>query len=676
MWPTTSVHGVNAVNFPQMTPEHWNAALSAAVENYKTVAQEVADNTAQATFDNTLRPLEESSIALSDTFGALMCAKSHATDEIQALVTHWSPILTDVFSEIMQNQAIYDRLRAAFEREGHQWTPEQTKLHEDTLWELKEAGCGRSDADKDTIRALKTDLSRLETEFEQINLKNANNTIALPAKHLADAPEGFLDQCAHHVIDGVDHLCVPVNAAYAEPLLEHLSHRPTRQRVWEAWTGRGTGALPHDIDTAPLMGEILRKRSELAIVLGYSCWADYMLARRMEKSPSNIAQMLQQMWDKINAAAHDNIAELQQWAAGQGFDQPLQPWDLPYYARQKEQSEAVQSQGIEIKNYLPLERVRQAAFDAATRVFGVRFERDDSIPVYHPDVVAYKVVDDSGTVGVLLVDDFARPTKEPGAWMNEFASGHRLNGGNNAGVINVLNIPVPALGQPALLSHDEMVTVFHELGHALHGLLAKTTYPSHAGTRVSRDFVELPSQLLENWGTDPSAFLAMARHWQTNEPISSSAYTELLKGTFLAARFQKISYLQSAFVDLLFHTQPYDGQDIRQWEKEIVSSLNGPAALPQRHFASHFSHVFGGGYAAGYYSYLWAEILEADIAASFEGNFLSPDPDVCRRVKRLYQSGGSVNAMELFVQAKGREPTPTALLERLGISTPQKSFTP
>ncbi len=328
MWPTTSMHGVNAVNFPQMTPEHWNAALQATVDAYKEAALTVARDPASATFDNTLGALEKAAVALNDTFGALMCAKSHATDEIQQLVTHWSPLLTEVSSEIMQNQAIYDRLRAAFEREGHQWTPEQTKLHEDTLWELKEAGCGRSDADKDTIRALKTDLSRLETEFEQINLKNANNTIALPAKHLADAPEGFLDQCAHHVIDGVDHLCVPVNAAYAEPLLEHLSHRPTRQRVWEAWTGRGTGALPNDTDTAPLMEQILRQRSALAQVLGYPSWADYMLARRMEKSPSNIAQMLQQMWDKLNAVAHDNVAELQQWAAGQGFDQPLQPWGI------------------------------------------------------------------------------------------------------------------------------------------------------------------------------------------------------------------------------------------------------------------------------------------------------------------------------------------------------------
>lgn len=669
-WPTTALHGVSAVNFDFMTTQDWDTALATAVDEYKAQAGQIAQSPENANFDNTLALLEKSSSALNDIFGALHCAKSHATEDIQELVARWSPIVTEVYSQVLQNEQLFARLQSV---SLNTLTPEQKKLHEDWSWEFKEAGCGRSQQQKDRIRELKTDLSRLETEFENINLKNANNTIAIKEKCLNEAPEGMLDTCARTLKDGVEYVCVPVNSAHVEPLLEVVEDRSTRQNLWKAWTGRGAGEIDGDIFTENVLHDILSKRSELAQLLGYTNWAEYMMARRMEKDPAVILAMLQKTWDSLNAAAKENVEQLQQWVAAQGGPNQLEAWDVTFYSARRQKSQNALLQNVNIKEYLPLPAVRKAAFAAAEKVFGVTFEEDPSIPTYHPDVVGYIVRDEEKIIGTLLVDDFARPSKEPGAWMNVFASAHRLDAGNNAGVINVLNIPPPSTATPALLSYDEMITVFHELGHALHGLLGKTTYPSHSGTNVSRDFVELPSQLLENWGNNPECFLEMARHWKTHQPLSSEVFAQMNEGTFLDARFMKIAYLQSAFVDLQMHMQPYNGENVSQWQTQIIAKLDAPQALPQRHFASHFSHVFGGGYAAGYYSYLWAEILEADIASRFDNNFTQPNPTVCRQVKQLYKAGGSVDAMELFVGFQGRSPDPTALLERLGIAPTRKS---
>lgn len=669
-WPTTSLHGVSAVNFDFMTTQDWDTALGAAIKNYTTQASALATETGPSTFETILTRLEQASGSLNDTFGALHCAKSHATEDLQDLVSRWSPIVTEAYSEVLQNEDLFTRIQSI---SLDDLTPEQIKLHGDWSWEFKEAGCGRTQEQKDRIRHLKTTLSRLETEFESVNLKNANNTVAVKEKNLHDAPAGFLDNCARNLKEGVEHICIPVNSAHVEPLLETISDRATRQILWSAWTGRGTGAIDGDASTSDLMHEILRNRSELSQQLGYNNWAEYMMARRMEKDPTAILSMLQTTWDSLNAAAKENLAQLQEWMATEGVHDPLQPWDLPYYSAKRQKAQNALLQNLNIKEYLPLPVVRQAAFGAAEKLFGLTFEEDPSIPTYHPDAMGYIVREGDEIIGTLLVDDFARPSKEPGAWMNVFASAHHLEKGNNAGVINVLNIPVPPAGTPALLSYDEMITIFHELGHALHGLLGKTTYPSHSGTNVSRDFVELPSQLLENWGNNPQCFLEMARHWKSNEALSTDVFAQMSEGTFLDARFTKIAYLQSAFVDLRMHMQPYNGENVEEWQKNIAAQLDPPTALPQRHFASHFSHVFGGGYAAGYYSYLWAEILEADIASRFNNNFANPDASVCTGVKELYKAGGSVDAMDLFVKFQGRAPQPTALLERLGISSNRKS---
>lgn len=668
-WPTTSLHGVSAVNFDFMTTQDWDTALATTIEHYKSHTKDLSQRNETPTFESILLPLEHSSSALNDIFGALHCAKSHATEDIQGLVAHWSPIVTEVCSEVLQNEQLFFRLQSI---STTHLTPEQNKLHEDWLWDFKEAGCGRSQQEKDRVRELKTNLSRLETEFENINLKNANNTIAVKEKCFEGAPEGVLDNCARTLKDGVEYVCIPVNSAHVESLLETVDDRKTRQKLWTAWTSRGTGLNEGDISTAHLMHDILSERSELSQLLGYNNWAEYMMSRRMEKNPSTILDMLQTTWNSLNAAVQVNIDELQQWVLLENGPEHLEAWDVPYYSAKRQKAQNSLLQDVNIKEYLPLATVRSAAFAAAEKLFGLTFEEDSSIPTYHPDVVGYVVREGKHVVGTLLVDDYARPSKEPGAWMNVFCSGHGLANGNNAGVINVLNIPPPSTDIPALLSYDEMITVFHELGHALHGLLGKTTYPSHSGTNVSRDFVELPSQLLENWGNNPECFLDMARHWKTNQSLSSEVFSKINEGKFLDARFMKIAYLQSAFVDLQMHMQPYTGKDVGKWQEQIVAQLNAPRSLPQRHFASHFSHVFGGGYAAGYYSYLWAEILEADIASRFENNFVNPNLTVCDQVKQLYQAGGSVDAMALFVRMQGRTPEPTALLERLGIAATRK----
>lgn len=671
-WPISTKHNVTAVNFTFMTPENWDDALSDALRQCAETTEKVALNPNPASFANTLEELERSNVVLSDVFGALLCAKSHATEEIQDLVNKWSPIVTEAMAEMMQNETVYARVENAFANEGHLWNKAQTKLHADTLWALKEAGCGFDQKTKKRIKELKTDLSRLETQFEEMNLSNANTTLAIRSKDLMEAPEFLLDECAHQVIDGVDHICVPVNSAYAEPLLEVVSSSNVREKIWRAWTTRGYGLLEGDQDTEQVNQSILEKRSELSSLLGYNNWAEYMMAQRMETNPVKILTMLENIWEPLNAAAKDDLNALEKWAQNNSVLSKLNAWDVPYVLALRERETNAVLQGFDLKDYLPLPVVRQAAFDSAERVFGVRFEEDVTIPTYHPDVKPYIVYQGAEKIGVLLIDDYGRPSKEPGAWMNVYATTHGLDQGNGAGVINVLNVPLPPAGSSALLTYDEMVTIFHELGHALHGLLGKTLYPSQSGTNVSRDFVELPSQLFENWGTSADCFLKMARHHKTQEPIPENIYALIEQKRFFDQRFQKMSYMQSAFVDLKIHMMQYDGQKVRELEKEVLSLLNAPSSLVPRHHASHFSHVFGGGYAAGYYSYIWAEILEADIASRFEKNFFNPSSDICEKVQQLYQTGGSLSAIETFENFQGREPSSDALLERLGLPIPQK----
>ena len=670
--PFSSTPGVSFVDFSQMDKNGWNAAMEEALASFRQAIANAGHPVEPATFDNTLGVLEHGNLIVMDVFGALGCASYHSTEEMQELMEIWQPRVVEQSATAMQDENLFSAIQQAFANEGENWSSSQRKLFDDTMRQFKKAGAGLDDASKSKILQLNTELASLETKFDQINLKNANVTIALPVSSLKDADPALLAECAHSLIDGQEMIAVPVSSPFADPLLTQLSDRSARHAIWKAWKGRGKGISDGDEDTSDLIATILDKRFELASLLGYGSWADYALDGQMAKTPSAVLDVLRSTWDTITPVANDDLNALQEFAQSLGADYVLEDWDVPYFAT-KYCAETFGVNPEEVKQFFSLERVRAKAFEAAEKVFGLSFVEDASIPTYHPDTTRYLVRQHGVDIGVLIIDDFMRATKAPGAWMNSFSSANELNN-NGSGVVNVLNIPSPALGQPTLLTYDEVITIFHELGHALHGLLGRTQYPSQSGTCVARDFVELPSQMFENWASSPEALRDIAQHWSTKAPMPEDMLNRVLSAQKFGSTFRQTSYLISALVDMELHGGDRAGRDVNTWESEITDKLNGPRQLSARHQASHFSHLFSGGYAAGYYSYLWAEMLEADVFARFkeEGDIFSKPAS--EALSKLYQAGGSQDPMELFVAFRGRQPNPAAVVEKWGV--PSKRSAP
>ena len=428
--------------------------------------------------------------------------------------------------------------------------------------------------------------------------------------------------------------------------------------AYEAWTARG--AQPGSRDNRALIPEILALRAERACLLGYPSFAAFRLADTMAGTPGAAAALLAEVWEPAKRKAADERDRLLAQARTDGFNGALAPWDWRYYAEQVRRADYAINES-ELKQYFVLDNIQRAAFDTATRLFGLRFERLPGLPTYHPDVAAYEVRNAAGHVGVFLADHFARADKRSGAWMSSYRDQENLDGPVSPVIVNNNNF---AKAEPALLSFDDAETLFHEFGHGLHGLLSRVRYPAQSGTSVRRDFVEFPSQVYEHWLSLPDTLRRYALHHETGEPIP-----EALMAQFLAARgfnqgFGTVEYTAAALIDLALHDHPEPGSiDIDAFEREFLEGVGMPPEIGIRHRPAHFQHLFaGGGYAAGYYSYLWAEVLDADGFEAFKEAADPFDPVVAARLHAVLSAGDTQDPMQLYTIFRGRAPSTAALL--------------
>jgi peptidyl-dipeptidase Dcp len=664
--------------FAEIAPEHFLPAFEQAFADHAAEIAAITHDPATPDFANTVTALERTGKLLSRVaavFYDLVSAHSNpAILEIDKEVSlrmarHWSPI--------MMNAVLFGRIAMLHEnRNGLGLTGEEMRLLERTYTRFHRSGAGLDEAAKARMAEINERLAHLGTSFSHHLLGDEQEwSMELGEDDRAGLPDSFVaDAKAAAEERGLAGKAIlTLSRSSVEPFLKSSDRRDLREKVYRAFTARGDNGNANDNNETIV--EILSLREESAKILGFPTYAAYRLEDSMAKTPDAVRGLLERVWKPARARALADRDALQAMIAEEGGNFTLAPWDWRYYAEKLRQVRA-NFDDAAIKPYLVLDHMIEAAFDCATRLFGVTFAERKDIPVWHPDVRVWEVKDRDGRHKALFYGDyFARPSKRSGAWMTSLRDQQKLDGAIAPLVINVCNFAKGADGQPSLLSPDDARTLFHEFGHGLHGMLSDVTYPSLSGTSVFTDFVELPSQLYEHWQEQPQVLRQFAKHYQTGEPLPD----DLLK-RFLAARkfnqgFATVEFVSSALIDLEFHTQPASAsRDVAAFEKVELEKIGMPAEIALRHRPTQFGHIFSGDhYASGYYSYMWSEVMDADAFGAFEeaGNIF--DPATAKRLHDdIYSSGGSRDPEAAYVAFRGREPEADALLRRRGLlATPE-----
>jgi peptidyl-dipeptidase Dcp len=664
--------------FSEIAPEHFVPAFERAFADHSAEIAAITHDPSTPDFANTITALERSGKLLnkvSAVFYDLVSAHSNpAILEIDKEISlrmarHWSPI--------MMNAVLFGRIAMLHEnRAGLKLTPEQMRLLERTYTRFHRAGAGLSEDAKKRMAEINERLAHLGTAFSHHLLGDEQDWfLELSEDDRAGLSDSFVAsaRAAAEERGMAGKAIVTLSRSSVEPFLKSSGRRDLREKVFKAFTARGDNGNANDNNA--IIVEILSLREESANLLGFPTFAAYRLEDSMAKTPEAVRGLLERVWKPARARALADRDALQGLIAEEGGNFALAPWDWRYYAEKLRQAKA-NFDDAAIKPYLALDHMIEAAFDCATRLFGITFSERKDIPAWHPDVRVWEVRDAQGRhKGLFYGDYYARPSKRSGAWMTSLRDQQKLDGDIAPLIINVCNFAKGADGEPSLLSPDDARTLFHEFGHGLHGMLSNVTYPSLSGTSVFTDFVELPSQLYEHWQEQPQVLQQFARHYQTGEPLPE----DLLK-RFLAARkfnqgFATVEFVSSALIDLEFHTQPASAsRDVGAFEKAELAKIGMPEEIVLRHRPTQFGHIFSGDhYAAGYYSYMWSEVMDADAFGAFEeaGNIF--DPATAKRLHDdIYSTGGSVDPEDAYVAFRGREPEPEALLRRRGLlETPE-----
>lgn len=654
--------------FDRITDDDFAAAFDDALVEGRTAIAAIAEDPAPAGFANTIEALEGAGRALDrvmEVFWALASADS--TPAREALQRDFAPRLSAHASEITSNKALFARIESVWQkRDSLGLSAEQARVLMLTRRSFLRAGAMLDGANAERLKEVKSRLSVLGTAFTQNLLADERDwSMPLSESDLAPLP-GFLVAAARAagVERGAAGPVMTLSRSLIVPFLQFCPDRALRRRAYEAWTARGAngGAT----DNRAIAAETLALRAERARLLGHASFADWKLETEMAGTPAAVRDLLMRVWEPARARALADAEVLQARLVADGHPAPLEPWDWHYYAERRREEEHRLDEGA-LKAYFQLDRMIEAAFACAARLFGLSFRPLD-VPLYHPDARAWEVSRDGRHMAVFIGDYFARPSKRSGAWCTTFRGQEKLAGDLRPHVLNVCNFARPAAGEPALLSFDDARTLFHEFGHALHQILSDVTYPSIAGTSVARDFVELPSQLFEHWLTVPEVLRDFATHAETGAPMDQDLLDRVLAARTYDMGFQTVEYVASALVDLAFHDGPAPA-DPMQRQAEVLEELGMPRAIRMRHATPHFAHVFAGdGYSAGYYSYMWSEVMDADAFAAFEEAGDPFDPALAAKLeKHVLSAGGSEDAAELYARFRGRLPGVEALLEGRGL---------
>ena len=649
--------------FDLIRAEHFEPAFQAAMAAHLTDIAAVASDPEVPSFANTIEALQRSGRVLARV-GAVFenLAVSLGGAALEAVDRAMSPVLAQHGMRVALDAQVFARVDALMRvRAGLCLDEDQMRLLERTHLGFVRSGAALGAEAKQRLTAISERLAVLHTAFGQNVLHDEKGWfLALGQGDLAGLPDFVVDGAARAAAErGLAGHVVTLSRSLIEPFLTFSTRRDLRRAAHEAWVARGTHAGPHD--NRVLIPEILALRRERAALLGYESFAAFRLADTMAGTAEAVDGLLREVWAPAAKKAAAEEARLLAVARAEGFDQgALEPWDWRFYAEMVRRADYALDEA-EMKPFFVFEAIQQAAFDTATRLFGVTFEPIADVALYHPDVRAYEVRDTAGHVGVFLADPFARPDKRSGAWMSSYRDQEAMNEAVSPIIVNNNNF---SRSDPVLLSFDDAETLFHEFGHALHGLLSRVRYPAQSGTMVRRDFVELPSQIYEHWMGLPETLRRYARHHETGAALPDAVIERLVAARGFNQGFATVSYTSAALLDMALHQHAApETLDVVAFEAEVLAGIGVPAAVGVRHRAAHFQHLFdGGGYAAGYYGYLWAEVLDADGFEAFTEAGDPFDPALAGRLRTLLSAGDTRDPMALYVAFRGRAPSTAALL--------------
>jgi peptidyl-dipeptidase Dcp len=660
--------------FDRIRPEHFRQAYDRALAEHQAEIATIATQGEPATFANTIAALEGSGRALArveHVFGLLTGADSN--DALLEIEREVSPRVAGHWNAFRANAALFRRIDALMqERDTLSLSAEQARVLERYHTSARRAGAALDEAAKGRLAEIVERLAQLGTAFSQ-NVLADEQAFALALREeaeLAGIPTFMREAMKAEAAErGLDGYVVTLSRSSTEPFLQFSKRRDLREKVYRAFIARGDNGGP--TDNKAIIAETVQLRAERARLLGYADFAHYRLDDAMAKTPAAARGLLDTVWTRARERAETDRDAMKALAANEGGNFALAPWDWRYYADKLRQQRCAVDEAA-IKPYLSLERMIEAAFYTATRLFGLTFTERSDVPAWHEDVRVWQVRDRDGRdLGLFFGDYFARASKRSGAWMTSLRDQEKLAGDIRPLIVNVCNFAKGANGEPTLLSFDDARTLFHEFGHALHGLLSAVTYPKISGTNVATDFVELPSQLYEHWLEQPEVLRQFARHSQTGAPMPEELLQKLIAARNFNQGFATVEYLASAIVDLDFHSLgDVDAVDPTAFEASELKRIGMPDEIAMRHRPPHFDHVFsGGGYAAAYYSYMWSEVLDADAFEAFEETGDIFDPATAKRLHdSIYAAGGTRDSAEAYNAFRGRLPSPDALLRKRGLT--------
>ena len=666
----------NSAPFNEIKEEHYLPAFKELIEISKKEIKKIANNTEEATFSNTIEALAYSGEQLdvvSNIFFNLNSAETN--DEIQKIAQEVSPLLSEYSSQISQNEALFARIKKVFdEKEKYSLNEEQQMLLNETYKGFVRNGALLNNEDKKKLEKINMDLSLKSLQFGQNVLAETNNYFKhiTDKKDLVGIPEAILAQYAEEAKErNLEGYVVTLQYPSYIPLMTYAENRELRKEL--ALESGKKAFKNNEFDNQNLIKEIVKLRQEKAELLGYKSFADYVLEERMAKSPAKVFEFLNELLEKATPYAEKEIDELKSLAKADGIEE-MQSYDHAFYA-EKLRKAKYDIDDEELKPYFQLDKVEEAVFGLAKQLFGLEFVEINDVQKYHPEVKTYEVRSQKSEYGsndfvaLLYADYHPRKGKRAGAWMTSFKSQKIQNGENVRPHISVVcNFTKPTSETPSLLTFQEVTTLFHEFGHALHGILANTQYPNLSGTSVKWDFVELPSQFLENYCYEPEFLKTFAKHYQTGEVLPDEKIQKISDSKNFMEGYQTLRQLGFGILDMTYHSEiakslDVKSFDVKNFEDETTAKTNLYPKNPETVMSTSFSHIFQGGYSAGYYSYKWAEVLDADAFQYFKENGIF-NPEIAKKYKVLLSSGGTKDPMELYKNFRGSEPKVESLLKR------------
>ena len=662
-----------APEFDKIKNEHYLPAFEAGIAEAKAEIDAIVANQEEPTFENTIEAMEVAGQTLNNVAGIFYnLMEADTNDEMQQIAEQISPMLNEYSMYVSLNPDLFQKVKAVYEKKDELGlAPDQMKLLEDNYKGFVRGGANLSDADKELYSKWSEELSLITLQFSK-NVLAATNAYVLnitDSTKLGGLPEFVKTMAAETAAEkGLEGWAFTLDAPSYSPFLKYSTERDLRKQIWTAYNTRAIGG---ENDNTEIVKKIVDLRIKIANILGYETYADYALEERMAKNKLTVNEFVKNLLEPSMEFAKKDVADVYAFAKKNGFeDSQLQSWDFSYWSEKYQQAEYSLS-AEELKPYFQLESCIDAVFGLATRLYGISFTELDNVPVYHPDVKVYEVNDVDGRhLALFYADFFPRASKRGGAWMTEFRGQSIRDGVEYRPFIStVMNFTKPTADAPALITHDELVTFLHEFGHALHGIFAEGRYGSLTGTNVPRDFVELPSQIMENWAFEPDYLNSFAKHYQTGEPIPAELIEKVVAAKNYLAGYAQVRQLHFGYLDMAWHSlTELPAESTVEFEQKVLAPYAIMPAVEGSAFSTSFSHIFSGGYSAGYYSYKWAEVLEADAFSLFKekGIFNTEVSNSFR--KNILSMGGTEDAAVIYRNFRGHDPEPQALMEKLGLT--------